>query len=336
MKYTVAIIGTGGISRSHGRGFTEHPRCEIIAVADVRPENAAAFGEEFGVETQYADYGKLLAEQHPDIVCICTWPGTHAEIAIAAAEAGVKGILCEKPIARDLCEVDAMLAAADGHGAKLAVGHHQRFNPQIVAARRLIAEGAIGEPTLLRWATAGGLLNNCSHGIDRMRFVQSDATAVHVIAQVERRTDRYERGEPVEDLAGGIIVWSNGARSVLESDMPVAGWPGDVPVYGTEGMLVFGKEVRLLNGDGWQTIAGDPSPTQHEEFVTWLDGESDHRNDVHQNRHSVEIEMAIYESARRRGLVTLPLEPGPQPLLQMIERGDLPVETPGRYDIRAR
>lgn len=336
MPFTVGFIGCGGISARHLRGFGEHPDCRLAAVADVRRENAEARAAAFGVEHIYTDYRELLERHVPDIVSINTWTGTHAEITIAAARAGVKGILCEKPIARDLAEVDAMLAACDAAGTRLAVGHHARFEPRNVTARRLIAEGAIGRPLLLHNRTEGGLLNNSSHAIDRMRYLLGDVEAAWVLGNVARSTDRYERGEPCEDCCGGIVAFRNGARGVLESDLPRADWEAPYQVYGAEGTLCFADELELLDAQGRRTLDLDPSPTQHEEFVAWLRGECEMRTDVHGNRHTVEIEMALYESARRGGAVPFPLEPGPSPLLQMIEEGRLVVTTPGRYDIRAK
>ena len=339
-RYRVALVGCGGISRRHAKGLGEHPQCEIVALADVRPENAAVLGREIGVGTQYTDYGELLERERPDVVAISTWPGTHAEITIAAAEAGARGILCEKPIARSLEELDAMLAACDRAGTKLAVGHHTRYVPAVATARQLIAAGAIGQPTLLRVHSEGGLLNNGSHRVDTLRYLMGDAAGEWVLGQVERRTDRYERGEPIEDLCGAIIAFSNGARAVLESDTPRAEGSYDTLIVGSEGALRQTREGwSLLNGAaaGWQPVEAQPTTPQHEEFIQWLDGETDAcRTDAHDNRFTFEILMALYESARTRALVNLPLAGGPSPLNQMIDSGDLPVQVPGKYDIRAK
>src|SRR5437667_193472 len=83
----------------------------------------------------------------------------------------------------------------------------------------------IGKPTLLRSGPEGGLLNNGTHAIDLARFLLGDPAALWVIGQVERRTDRYERGHPIEDRCAGLIGFEGGARLVIESDMP-QDWPG--------------------------------------------------------------------------------------------------------------
>jgi predicted dehydrogenase len=96
-RYRASIIGCGGISRRHARVFQQRPDCDLVAGADVRPENAAKLAAEFDIPRTYSDYRELLQKETPDLLAICTWPGTHAEITVAAAAAGVRGVICEKP-----------------------------------------------------------------------------------------------------------------------------------------------------------------------------------------------------------------------------------------------
>jgi predicted dehydrogenase len=336
-RYRAAIVGCGGISRRHARGFHERQDCELVAGADVRPENAEKLGAEFGIPRSYLDYRELLEKERPDLLAICTWPGTHAEITTAAAEAGVRGVICEKPMCLSLAEADAMIAACERAGTRLAIAHHSRFDRVNSTARRLIAADAIGTPALLRGGTSDGLLNNGTHHIDTARYLLGDPAALWVIGQVERRTDRYERGHPIEDRCLGVIGFEGGARLLVESDLP-SDWPGGSFVHGTEGSLRIGSgTLELQNGSssGWQSIELDADTNQHSEWITWVEGGPESRQAARIARATTEIMMAIYESARTRGLVTLPLPVGPSPLHQMIEEGSLPVEVPGKYDIRA-
>lgn len=339
--YRVAIIGTGGIARTHAQGWKATKRCELVAGVDIRPEAAAKFAEEFSVPHTYSDVEEMLTKEKPDIVSICTWHGTHATFTIAAAEAGVAGILCEKPMAVSLGDADAMLEAVAQSGSKLAIGHHHRFHPQNTEARRLIQAGAIGTPHLLRLCTGGGLANNGTHAIDRARYLLGDPKAEWVVGQVERRTDRYERLEPIEDNCAGLIAFEGGTRLLVESDLPDGGLNEKAAgfttlhVYGTEGTLSIGQGgLRLLNANGWQTLHVPPDTNQFEEMLGWLEGRNTHRNEGKIARATVELMMAIYESARIRGRVVLPLTTTRSPLVLMIEEGALRVEKEGRYDIR--
>lgn len=335
--YRVGIIGCGGISSRHAKGFGGHPACTLVAGADINAANVEKLAGEYPFAGKYTDYHELLERERPDIVAICTWPGTHAEITAAAADRGVKGILCEKPMALNMGEVDAMIAACERTGTKLSIGHHARFERSNSTAREQILAGAIGQPTLLRARSDGGLLNNGSHAVDRMRYLLGDPGTEWVLGQVERRTDRWERAHPIEDLCSGLIAFAGGARGVLESDVPEAGAPGGYYVYGTEGTLRAGRgTLQLLSakGSGWQEVELQPTNTQHGEFIDWLEGRGGNRTEARQTRAAMEILMAIYESARTKGLVTLPLQTQESPLRIMIDDGTLPVEKPGKYDIR--
>lgn len=336
-RYRAAVIGCGGISRRHARGLRELPGCELVAAADIRPENAAKLAGDFEIPRTYTDYRDLLERERPDLVAICTWPGTHAEITAAAAESGARGIICEKPMCLSLEEADAMIAVCERTGTRLAIAHHHRVAARNITARRLIAEGAVGTPMLLRAGPDGGLLNNGTHAIDLARYWLEDPPAVWVMGQVERRTDRYERGHPIEDRCTGLIAFEGGTRMVLESDMP-KDWPCGTFIFGDAGTLRSSEAgLELLNADGasWQRVELDPEADQHQELLAWIEGGPESRQAAHNARGTMEIMMAIYESARTRGLVTLPLTSGRSPLHLMIEDGSLPVQVPGKYDIRA-
>jgi len=335
--YRVGVIGCGGISRTHARGFNALESAEVVAAADINKESVDKFGEEFSVSARYTDFRDMLTKEQPDIVSICTWPGAHAEATIAAAENKVKGILCEKPMCINLGQANAMIEACEKSGTKLAIGHHSRFIARNTAARKLVAEGAIGQPTLMIRRVGGGLLNNGSHAVDLMRYLLSDPETEWVIGQVERKTDRYERIIRVEDLCMGLICFVGGARGIIESDMPESGMPGGTFIYGTEGMLNIGGDNLLLQNPkqaGWQVMDVPPDTNQFAEMIEWIEERSGHRNDAKQTRYAIEILMAIYESLRIKGLVKMPLETKESPLYLMIDEGALPVEKPGKYDIR--
>jgi hypothetical protein len=106
-------------------------------------------------------------------------------------------------------------------------------------------------------------------------------------------------------------------------------------VFGTEGTLRWTREsLQLLGGAGWQDVELRPSRSQHEEFIDTLEGRGSNRTEGALARGTMEILMAIYESARIKGLVEMPLQTKASPLRRMIEDGTLPVEKPGKYDIR--
>lgn len=125
--YRVGIIGCGrprgqegstgyGMSHSHAEGYEASPDAEIVALADINLDNARAFQSEHGGDQLYADYHEMLADANLDIVSICTWPHLHAKMVIAACEAGVKAVHCEKPMAPTWGEARRMGEAAEACG----------------------------------------------------------------------------------------------------------------------------------------------------------------------------------------------------------------------------
>lgn len=343
--YRAAIIGAGGISARHINGWLNHPDVEIVAIADISEANAERRAEEFGIPNVYTDYQDMLTQEKPDLVSICTWMIGHAEQAVAASEAGVKGILCEKPFAGSLQEIDTVLDAARKNDTRIALGHHHRFSKINEEVRRRIAEGAIGTPTLCHRPSQGGVFNNSSHQVDTVRFILQDPAPLWALGQVSRTTDRYERHEPIEDLCGGIICLEGGTRIVLESDFPDPQIPETgTTFHGTEGSIIINTRsgYRLFNGEtGSQESVelepGEVGAAQARELVDWLEGRVEsHRNNAQNNRTTIEALMGLYESARTRSLVTFPLPSGPSPLHQMIEDGTLKVTQPGKYDIRIK
>ncbi|MFQ6040548.1 MAG: hypothetical protein ACE5PV_06790, partial [Candidatus Poribacteria bacterium] len=106
---------------------------------------------------------------------------------------------------------------------------------------------------------------------------------------------------------------------------------------GTEGILNIGRDELLLQNPkqtGWQVMDVPADTNQFAEMIAWIEGRSGHRNEAKQTRYTMEILMAIYESLRIKGLVRIPLETEESPLYLMIDEGALPVEKPGKYDIR--
>ena len=189
---------------------------------DVNAESAKRLSDEFSVPAVYTDYNQMLEKEALDIVSITTWQGVRAEITVAAAKAGVKGIIGEKPMAASLGEADTMIAVCEEYGAKLVIGHNGRFSPANTEIRRLVQDGAIGQPTLLhqRSKPNAGLLNIGTHAIDRMRYHLSDPETLWVIGQVSRTTNRWERRTLCEDLCMGLICFEGGARVSMKATCP--------------------------------------------------------------------------------------------------------------------
>ncbi|MCW3989981.1 MAG: Gfo/Idh/MocA family oxidoreductase [Candidatus Bathyarchaeota archaeon] len=147
-KLNVAVIGCGFWGKNHARIYNDLDAAELVAVSDLNEDAACSLGERYGVD-HYGDVGALLKRNDVEMVSICTPTVTHADIALAAMEAG-KHVLVEKPMTSTVAEAERLIAASEKAGVKLTVGFVERFNPGVIEALRLVSEGKIGDVILAR------------------------------------------------------------------------------------------------------------------------------------------------------------------------------------------
>jgi predicted dehydrogenase len=352
-RYRAAIVGCGDIGHAHAQGYVANPEVELRAVVDPVEAARRQFQDEYGVPEAYASMEEMLAAGRPDMVSVCAWHRLHAPMTIAAAEAGVPAVICEKPMATSMAEVDAMMAACDRAGTKLVVSHQRRFTPGWERARELVAAGVLGDVHTGHGRGAQGLLNVGTHVIDGLLFIIGEPEPRWVMGAVERETERFERDTPIEDRCMVLVELAGGAQLFVESDLPTArrmvGPEQGITlrITGSAGMVEASEHrCRAFTADsqGWRveftsddvdTIGGRANARQVRELIRWLEGGPEHRCSARRARWTTEIMMAAYESARRHRVVLLPVEERSYPLAAMIDEGLLVVSAAGAYDIRA-
>ncbi|WP_163536454.1 Gfo/Idh/MocA family oxidoreductase [Gracilibacillus sp. YIM 98692] len=144
-KVKVGIIGLGSISEMHIQGYLQHNDAEIYAVSDFNEERAQQKAEEYGVSHYYTNYKDLLDNDEIDAVSICTWNNSHAEIAIAALNAG-KNVLIEKPLCKTVEEALAIQEAVENNPDQfLQIGYVRRFGTNTQVLKRFIDNGELGD-----------------------------------------------------------------------------------------------------------------------------------------------------------------------------------------------
>ena len=147
----IGLIGTGLMGRTHSNGYNqvEHffpeltHRPVLKAVCSRNADNVRAFADQWGYESTETDWRAIIARDDIDAVDICTPNDTHADIAIAAAQAG-KMILCEKPLARTLAEAQGMVNAIEKAGVPNTVWFNYRRVPAVTLAKQLVDSGKLG------------------------------------------------------------------------------------------------------------------------------------------------------------------------------------------------
>ena len=153
----IGLIGTGGMGKAHATAFNNVPlvfgndpaRPKLEIVADVDAEAVKAWANNFGFARWTTDWREIVEDPNVDVVDITTPNHLHAEMAIAAAEAG-KHVYCEKPLANTSADAARIVAAVEKTGVTSIVGFNYLKNPAQAFAQQLIAEGELGDITLFR------------------------------------------------------------------------------------------------------------------------------------------------------------------------------------------
>ena len=142
----VALVGSGRMGSFRGATLARRLRgAQLTAVADPAPGAAEQLAAGLGAASAYADPARAFADPMVDAVVIAAPARFHADLIIAAAEAG-KSVFCEKPAALSLGDLDRANDAVRAAGVVLQVGFNRRFLPEWVAARALIDDGTLGTP----------------------------------------------------------------------------------------------------------------------------------------------------------------------------------------------
>ena len=148
----IGLVGYGFMGRTHSNAYNRisdfFPDLEyqpvLKAVCARNKERLQAFANQWGYESIETDWRKLIARDDIDAIDICTPNNMHAEIAIAAAEAG-KMVLCEKPLARTVSEAQPMVNAVEKAGVANTVWYNYRRIPAVTLAKQLIDAGKLGQ-----------------------------------------------------------------------------------------------------------------------------------------------------------------------------------------------
>lgn len=241
------IIGLGGIAQSpapkasHSSLGTALPyshasayaflseEVELVSVCDVVAAQHDVFKKNWAHTwpnmRYYQDFHEMLNKESLDIVSVCTPDHLHKEAVVAACEAGVPGVLCEKPFATDMDDANAMIQAAKTSGAYLSVEHTRRWRPHWHLAREMVRNGEIGELVYVQETMTGSgnamLFRNACHGVDLINFF-ADADPIWVWAELDPDFDGYGRtykGQSGRDRsldpgANIYVSYSNGVRGI--------------------------------------------------------------------------------------------------------------------------
>lgn len=250
-QLNVGVIGLGGISHAHIKPYQANPRSNLMAICDIDEAWLMRQSKELNVNNAYVDYRDLLANPEVEAVSVCVPNYLHAEVVIAALEAG-KHVLCEKPMAVNADEARAMKDAAEKAGKKLMISQNQRFGQDAQLLKRAVESGLFGEIYFIRtgwrrplgmmpgpiWKRAdgsiysrnwfnekdkgGGVLRDLgSHLIDLALYLTDFPECIEASCSCYRKfypDERAGKDYPCdsEDLAAGHLKFDNGMSIEFE------------------------------------------------------------------------------------------------------------------------
>jgi len=296
----IGLIGTGFMGRAHAMAFHNVSaafqlpvQIHLAALADADVARAGQCADAWGFNQVHGDWQTLISDPEVQLVAITTPNHLHYPMVMAALAAG-KAVYCEKPLAVDLAQADEMRQAAQLAGVITRVGYNYQHNPIISLARRMIANGELGEiisfqgefcedfmgnpttPWSWRCETdhAGGALADLgSHLLAMARHLLGDIEAVcadsHTV-HTQRPSavgSNQQRRIVVDDQTHALLRFANGARGTFSSSWLKHGYKNHLSfeISGTLGTLAFDQErlnelqVCRSGQDSFQRVLAGPS-----------------------------------------------------------------------------
>ncbi len=341
-KYRVAIAGAG-FGVEHAAAYASVPQTAVVALVEPAHDRRAPFLDRFQQVNLYDHFEEMLVQEHPDIVSICTPHYLHAPLTIAAADAGVRAIYVEKPMAMHLGEADAMIAACEQSGTLLVVGHQRRLGPAWVTAKAMLEAGELGDINLVHTAWncwklpwqyefsgGGALMYLGTHSLDIFRLWLGE------FAWVQGQVERNDPAFTIETNTRAYLMSQRGVPAILETGENTLGNVTDI-LCSRGRLSVTDEHLGVLRAGGgqWQDIPlpfpADVPDDQRWTYpiremvkgiVRWCDTGAPHPVGYTEGRAALELAMAIYQSHRMASQITLPFNEQYSPLQCMVAAGE--------------
>lgn len=242
------VLGLGWFGEIHVETLSAIPGVAVGAVCTRTASRLNEIADRFGVENRYSDFREMIDDPSIDIIDVTTHVNDHAEMVIAALEAG-KHVFVEKPMAMNVAECDRMIAAAEKAPGLFMVGHICRFDPRIALAKQAVEEGRLGKIISMHARrnlskTIGeanldkisALFGDGIHDVDVMLWLCGAAPTSIYAQQVHPGKNKFP------DVGWAMARLDSGATAVVES---VWHLPRSTPyaidakteIIGTEGAL---------------------------------------------------------------------------------------------------
>ena len=310
----VGVIGTGFMGNAHSIAYSAsasvfgtslRPRLEIVC--DLSPDRANQRATNLGFSNHTSDWRDVVNHPAVELISVCTPNDTHAEISIAALQAG-KHVWCEKPMSTSLADATAMAAAAAASSGRTIVGYNYTKNPAVTHARRLIEAGTIGRvagffcrydvdneadgnrPWSWRMSRdksgTGANGDVLSHVISVAHYLTGSTISrlsgdIAIVHPERSDADNPGTTKPVDndDMVSALVHFKNGVKGHIGASRVTWGRKCGLrwEVHGTEGTIIYDQErlneIKLFTPqsdpatDGFRTILTGPLHPPYAAFL---------------------------------------------------------------------
>ncbi|WP_413988826.1 Gfo/Idh/MocA family protein [Labrys okinawensis] len=340
---SIAVVGLN-VGRNHiVEGIVPRPeRWRLAAVCDLNSERLHAVADEFGVPTRTGSFDELLAREDIDVIDLGTPPATHVDLSMKALAAG-KHVVCEKPLAGSIADVDLLAEAEKKSGRLLMPVFQYRYGDGVQKAKRIVEAGIAGKPYLGtvethwkrtpayyevkwrgKWATelGGVLMTHAIHQHDMLNYLMGPVSKL--FARATTRVNAIE----VEDCVAASLEMESGALVALSATLGSQNEISRLRLMFENVTFESGGEVYSPGDEPWQILPANDEVAaeietllkdyeqvgrrylgQLDAFHEALDGRGPNPVTVADARRSLELATAFYHSAETGRDVALPLGP---------------------------
>jgi len=292
-KLRVGIVGSKFAANLHAKAYERCNNVEISAVASI--DGLEEFANTYNIKSKYSDYNMMFKSEKLDLISVCVPNFLHKEVTIAAAKAGIKAIICEKPIATTLEDAKEMIEVCNKNKVKLMYAEDWIFAPALKRAESIYNEGAIGDALFLKAKethsgshspfaqkikTCGGgaMIHLGIHPIGWVRWFKKKEVK-EVIGRVSggKENNLKHKNFEGEDWSAAILTFSDNTHAIVEGNYITCGGLDDmIEIYGTKGVikvkLSLGSPISVFSLDGYsyavekaETTVGWTRPAVDEE-----------------------------------------------------------------------
>ncbi len=331
------ILGAGDIATNQFvPALKSLDSCRVVAVIDQSLGAAEALARQCGAPHALTEAKEIQRIPEADAVYVATWPVSHCEHTVLAAEAG-KHVLCEKPMAVTLSECDRMIQACRAANVRLMIGNNNRFHVAHHRVRQLMKENAIGKVVLakadfltsfrlrqgerfrasqfrLTWVLGGGgaLMDMGIHAIDLLRYVLADE-----VEAVGSFHDRLVYDCEADDTAVIQLRFRSGALGSISLSGGIPWGRNALELYSERGAIISERSigrvpdevrVRVLKDGSWTehtAPTADSFRTEIEAFIAALTRGEEPPVPGSEGRQDLAVALAAYRSLQERRLVWL-------------------------------